>query len=286
MGVIQKSRGGNVVLLHRGDSPNVFCRIKKPDVSGWLQRSTGVMDVAEAQQIAEEWHDEIRFKAKHGLAIEPRAFSAVADVYVRELQEEVDLGVRNERHLKDYIPVVDRYLKPYFGDRHIDTITSRDIVDYQAWRRSYWVTGPGSKQQFIEYERDGKRIRKPISNRKPPSESALVGENVVLRSIFKTALKHDWIKEHQLPTIKTKKANRKNEASTRRPAFTYEEYKSLSQFMRKWVGFTGNWERRDLLRWYVEVLIHTGMRPGSETDRLRWCDIRKFGGKKPKAGGK
>ena len=60
--------------------------------------------------MAEEWHDEIRFKAKHGLAIEPKAFRAVADVYVRELREEVDLGVRNERHLKDYVPVVKRYL--------------------------------------------------------------------------------------------------------------------------------------------------------------------------------
>ena len=81
--------------------------------------------------MAEEWHDEIRFKAKHGLAIEPKAFSAVADVYVRELREEVDLGVRNERHLKDYVPVVKRYLKLYFGTKAIDTIDNADIADYQ-----------------------------------------------------------------------------------------------------------------------------------------------------------
>jgi hypothetical protein len=207
MSIIQKSRSGDVVLLYRGDSPKVFCRIKKPNGSGWLQRSTGVADVDDALRIAEEWHDEIRFKVKHGLAIEPKAFSAVADVYVQELKEEVDLGIRSDRHLRDYVPIVERYLKAYFGDRHMDSISNKVISEYQAWRRSYWISGPGKKQKFIEYERGGKRIRKPISKRKVPSESALVGENVVLRSIFKTALKHDWIKEHQLPTIKTKTAS-------------------------------------------------------------------------------
>ena len=36
MSVIQKSRDGNVVLLYRGDSPNLFCRVKK-----WLGASYG-----------------------------------------------------------------------------------------------------------------------------------------------------------------------------------------------------------------------------------------------------
>lgn len=205
-------------------------------------------------------------------------------MYVRELKEEIDLGVRSERHIKDYVPIVDRYLKPHFSNRDIDTITNKDIAAYQSWRRSYWTSGPGSKQEFIEYERGGKRIRKPVTNRKPPSESALVGENVVLRSIFKTALMHDWIKEHQIPTIKSKTIKKKDEASTRRPAFSYDEYLKLSQFVRKWVGFTGNWQRRDLLRWYFEILIHSGMRPGSETDGLRWCDIRKFNPTESKGG--
>ena len=276
MSVIEKSRRGNVVLFHRGDSPKVFCRIKKPDDSGWWQRSTGMTNIGPALEIAEEWHDEMRFKEKHGLAIEPRAFSAVADVYVRELKEEVELGVRSERHLKDYVPMVDRYLKPFFGDRHIDTIRNKDVAEYQSWRRTYWISGPGAEQEFIEYERGGKRIRKPVTKREQPSDSALITENVVLRSIFKTASRHEWIKEAQIPDIKTKIAKGKNEAATRRPAFSYEEYQKLSLYMLEWVGVTGNWQRRDLLRWFFEILIHSGMRPGSETDGLRWCDVRKF----------
>ncbi len=161
MSVIQKSREGNVVLLYRGDSPNVFCRVKKPDVSGWLRRSTGVADVAEALRIAEEWHDEIRFKARYGLALVPKAFNAVADLYVKELEGEVALGDRNERHIKDYVPIVERYFKAYFGDKSIDTIQMKDIAAYREWRANYWTDGSGSKEKYIYYERDGKTIRRP-----------------------------------------------------------------------------------------------------------------------------
>ena len=42
MAVIIKSRGGNVGLLYRGDRPNVFCRLKKPDVGGGVRRGPGV----------------------------------------------------------------------------------------------------------------------------------------------------------------------------------------------------------------------------------------------------
>jgi integrase len=71
-------------------------------------------------------------------------------------------------------------------------------------------------------------------------------------------------------------ARKKDEASNRRPAFSYDEYLELSEFLRTWVGFTGNWKRRDLLRWYFHILVQSGMRPGSETDGLRWCDVRRF----------
>lgn len=71
--------------------------------------------------------------------------TAVADVYVRELKEDVALGVRNERHPKNYVPVVERYLKAYFGTKVIGTIDNADIAEYQKWRSAYWISGPGPK---------------------------------------------------------------------------------------------------------------------------------------------
>lgn len=232
MSVIQKSRDGNVVLLFRGDSPNVFCRVKKPDVGGWLRRSTRVVDVAEALRIAEEWHDEIRFKARYGLALVPKAFNAVADLYVKELEGEVALGDRNKRHIKDYVPIVERYFKAYFGDKSIDTIQTKDIAAYREWRANYWTDGSGSKEKYIYYERDGKTIRRPSQKRKAPSKQTINVENVVLRGIFNTALKHDHIKEHQLPSIP--KIKQKQNITTRRAAFTKAQYEEFSEFLFAW----------------------------------------------------
>ena len=283
MGIIWKSPREDVVLFHRGDNPKVYCRILKPGGHGWHQRSTKSRDVDEARAIAEEWRDEMRFRLRHGLVLEPKTFAAVAELYCQTLRDEVALGVRNGRHLKDYLPVVERYLKPYFGNREIDSISNRDIIDYLKWRRAYWIDGPGTEQAFIEYQRNGRTIRRPAPKPKYLSQSAIIGENVVLRGIFKTALKHDLIKEFQVPAIETpKRKSIGKEALDRRPAFTYEEYLKLSQFMREWVGFTGNWKRRDLLRWFVEILTHSGMRPGTETNGLRWCDIKKFDEKERK----
>ncbi len=131
MGVIKKTRNGNVVLLHRGDSPFCILSCQETRRSRLGAKSTGTSDIEEALEFAEELYDDVRFKAKHGLALEPKAFDVVADVYVNELKDEIALGVRHERHLKDYGSVVERYLKPYFGDRPIDTITNKDIAAYQ-----------------------------------------------------------------------------------------------------------------------------------------------------------
>ena len=35
MGTIRKAKEGDIVLYTRGDSPNIFYRIRLPDGSGW-----------------------------------------------------------------------------------------------------------------------------------------------------------------------------------------------------------------------------------------------------------
>ncbi|MDA0231672.1 MAG: site-specific integrase [Proteobacteria bacterium] len=292
MGVIQKSRGGNVVLLHRDDSPNVFCRVRKPDVGGWLQRSTGTADIAEALRIAEEWHDEIRFKAKHGLALVSKAFNAVADLYVKELKGEVALGQRNERHIKDYVPIVERYFKDYFGNKLIDTIQTSDIAAYREWRAKYWIDGPGATEKFIFYERAGKTIKRPAQKPTAPSKQTINVENVVLRGIFNTALKHDHIKEHQLPGIP--KIKQKQNFTKRRAAFTKAQYEKLSEFLHTWAhelpsrsyaeelenGPNLYVEEQKMRRWllwnYFVFLVNSGLRPGTETDNLQWKHVEEI----------
>jgi integrase len=273
--IVQTSRDGDIVLFYRGDSPRLYCRLRRPDGLGWLQRSTKCNHQEEALNKAREWYDELRFRAKLGLTTDPKLFSLVADRYLEDLQREVDLGIRNPRRVRDYKPVVERYLKPFFGRMMIDEINNTKIEEYRNWRDAYWVTGPGGKQRIITYWRAGKEIRRPMT-RGAPSRSTLIAEDVVLRGIFQTALKYGFIRHWQIPTI-TRPAPRRQNADTRRAAFTLEEYKQLSAFMAEWWQSGRNFHRRLLLMLYVHVLVHSGMRPGTETDGLRWCDIEQFG---------
>ncbi|MGF1456270.1 MAG: hypothetical protein ACFB6R_12955 [Alphaproteobacteria bacterium] len=271
MTILKSIRGGDVVLFYRGDSPNIHCRLRKPKVGGWVQRSTKTKCLEVAIERAEEWHDDLRFKERYGLALNPKTFSAVCDLYIRELRDEVAAGSRSERHLRDYIPVVERYLRPYFGERQIDEIKSSHIGDYRRWRLNYWQTGPGRKLEYIEYERAGKKIRRPAPKPRPPSQTTLNQEDVVLRRVFDVAVRHDILKPFQVPSINP--GGRSGRRTDRRPHFTVQEYRKLMSFMEEWVQQGSNTERRLLLRDYIRFLVHTGIRPGTETDNLCWRHI-------------
>lgn len=68
----------------------------------------------------------------------------------------------------------------------------------------------------------------------------------------------------------------KGRASERRAAFTVEEVRALREHFENWIkrGRTeDSREQRALLRDYVEVLLDTGARPGSELLDLRWNQI-------------
>lgn len=273
MSVISKSRNGEVVLFYRGDSPRVFCRLKRPE-GGWIQRSTKQTDKAAAQLQAEKWLDEIKILASHGLPVETRTFASVCRLYLRELEREIELDLRNPRHLKDYKPTVERYLQPFFGRKQIGQITNRDIAEYQKWRVAYWITGPGAKREMITYERGGKTIRRPRPKGKPPSRTTQNSELVVLRGIFRLAVREDLIKEAQVPSVTMQKQRKRED--NRRAAFSREEYDQLAQFLFEWARDkkAKNRERRWLLRNYVLVLAHSGIRPGSETDNLCWKHVK------------
>lgn len=273
MSILRKARNGEIVLFYRGDSPEIYCRVRLPD-GGWLQRTTKKRYSDEALQVAERLHDEARFRHRMGLMPKSTTFAHASRLYEKELREEVELGLRSPQRLDDCLPVIQRYLRPYFGRRKIDEISNKDIAEYQKWRAAYWVSGPGAKSDVIEYKRKGQTIIRPRPKGKPPSHSTVNAENVVLRAIFETAVKHDILRPDHVPAITMDK--RRKPDKNRRPAFTKEEYDSLVQFLFNWAREPNidNGERRKLLANYVVFLVHTGVRPGTETDNLLWKHVR------------
>jgi len=247
-GDIHHFKDGEVVLYRRNVSPLWQARFKNPDGGGWIRKSTKQRDKTIASEWACDYYDEIRFKSKHGMAAVTRTFAQVVRQYLTDLEADIDAGVRNPAQRKQYGFVVDLYLLPYFGKMGIDGIGLPELTKYQQWRD----------------KKAGRRL----------TGSTIQSHNAVLRGIFKAALRHGWLKEHQVPEFRNDKVQ-----SKRRPAFTLDEYKGLYRFMRKWHR-TGKKQRtrdiRALMRDYVLILANSGMRPGTETDSLCWRNIEEF----------
>lgn len=86
-----------------------------------------------------------------------------------------------------------------------------------------------------------------------------------------TAVQRGWISER----VPLPKMSRKGEKGSVRPAFTAEEVEALRVFMNSWEK-AGSQEfdrlQRPLLCDYVEFLLLTGIRHGTEAMNVRWCD--------------
>jgi hypothetical protein len=136
-------RDGEVTLYTRGDSKNWYAGFRLAR-GGRLQESLKTRNKAVAKERALERHDDLRARAKYGLTQNTVTFANAADAWLLELNKQVTAGARKKRTVIDYSPTIERYLKPYFAGKTVDSITATDIGKYRIWRREYWVTVPGS----------------------------------------------------------------------------------------------------------------------------------------------
>jgi hypothetical protein len=89
--------------------------------------------------------------------------------------------------------------------------------------------------------------------------------------VCNTAIERGWVSER----VPLPKLSRKGEKGSVRPAFSAEEIAKLRVFMPTWeLSARLDWDRmqRPLLCDYVEFLLLTGMRHGTESMNVRWCD--------------
>ncbi len=262
-----------MLIFHRADSPNWFA-LWRTDDGTQIQQSLRTTDRALATERATRLYIEYETKVKHGLSVKTTTFGYVCDVLLTEVEDElVQRGKEHTTKLKDYRTRIERYFKPYFGDKPIDTIRSADIAKYRDWRRVYWTTGPGSKQTELTYVRNGRTIKAPLARHRKGNGDATLPEDVTLRAIFNCAAKHGWINQERIPKIETRKGR-----DNPRAAFTLEEEEALLATANTWVDAARNDKIkavRQLTTDYVSILFATGMRP-SEALKLKWRDIEPF----------
>lgn len=240
---IHTLRDGEVVLYQRSRSRVWQCRYKL-FTGQWVRVSTRKTAYEHAVRVATDLYDEARYRERLGLAPVQKGFADIARTTVDELKRDLAAGT-GKKIFADYISIIERYFVPFFGERHLHNIKHEHIAEFERWRNH-------------------KMGRQPKS-------STLMNFASAFSRVCGTAVQRGWISERTpLP-----KMSRKGEKGEVRPAFTAEEVALLRVFMATWEqGGTLEFDRmqRPLLCDYVEFLLLTGMRHGTEAMNVRWHD--------------
>lgn len=239
---LMKLRDGEVVLYKRAGTAAWQCRYRLKDY-GWIRRSTRTASIEVATQQACEWYDEARYRQRAGLAPEIKRFKDVALLTLQHMRRDM-AGGTGKRVYADYCRAIEQYFIPYFGNKYLTNITHNDVLAFEAWRN----------QQL----------------QRTPATSTLLTYASAWARINAVAVQHGWISANT-PVPKLTVSNGKKAQS--RPAFREEEIVKIRAFLKTWStqrGHSKTAEMRVLLRDYVELLIYTGMRHGTEAMRVEW----------------
>ena len=237
-------RDGDVVMFRRVDSPlwQFRYRIKNGD---WHRQSTKKASIELAVEVACEAYDLARFRQRLGLAHNARSFAQIAATTLEELRRQID-AARGKTAADSYVSCIERYFLPYFGDKQFEQLTHQDIVDFELWR-------------------DRQMAKKPRA-------STLMNFASAWNRLRETGVRHGWIS----PNAKIPKLTTVGIKSVARPAFTRAEIDQLLAAMPEWMTqgrLAIEKITRPLLRDYVEMLLYTGMRHGTEALGIRWQHV-------------
>ena len=212
----------------------------------WISRTTKQRDRAKANTAAIKVRAECEIKHEHGIAIQTRAFRDVAKLAIERMQEHPD-NAKGASTVKDHELALGKYHIPYFDRTYITSIDRQKLAEFDAWR-----------------------IKKLG---RTPAQSTLKTHNVALRKVFDEAVIRKWMTPAQMPVL----SSAGGIAATRRDYFTADEIAKIRDAFPAWIAEARKGQTqqiRELLFFYFNVAVHTGLRPGTEMDNLRWNDIQ------------
>ena len=237
-------RDGEVVLFKRPHSALWQCRYKLADGT-WHRTSTHRASIEAAVAAATNLYDESRYRQRLGLAHRAQSFAHLAHSVIDDLRRQLDAGVGKSVY-QSYITCIERYFLPYFADKQLEELTHTDIVEFEIWR---------NRQMG-----------------KQPKASTLNNFASAWSRLTQTAVNRGWISD----AVPVPKLSTRGEKSRPRPAFNRAETEQLLAYMVAWQQqgrFAVEREIRPLLRDYVEILLWTGIRHGTEALGLCWNNI-------------
>jgi integrase len=145
-----------------------------------------------------------------------------------------------------YITCIEKYFLPYFQGARLEDITHTDVREFEVWRNRQMM--------------------------KVPKASTLNNFASAWSKIQEIAVNKGWISDKvAIPKLITRGVKSKPRA-----AFSREEIERLLTYMESWAKegrLEVEREIRPLVRDYVEMLLLTGMRHGTEALNICWNNI-------------
>jgi len=188
--------GGKAYVYLRSGSPMWQCSAY---LAGKNRRiSTKESNLSQAKRFAEDWYFCLRDKDRTGDLEEHKTFKDAADKFMQEYVV-MTAGERNAQYVKSHAGRINNHLMPFFGEKPIGKVNSGAMQEYRMVRMT------------------------PDEEGKIPSRSQLHHEEVTLRQIMKTALRHGWIE--YLPDFSA--PYKSSGKVSHRGWFSNEEYKQL-----------------------------------------------------------
>ena len=236
---------GDLTLYKRPTSHQWQCRFKLA-TGAWHSASTGLNQLAEATTQAISIYETVKVKLASDLAVKTRTFRQLATQELAAAARIVHANPNKRTHV-DYIHIFTKYLIPFFGAYQINEITQEVVDDYAAWRISQMGKEPKS---YTQRRHAG-----------------------LYKRVIQRAKEQGLIHLHRtVPLLEV--AGDKPEA---RPAFNQQEISYLLEYMQDWERFGRNQRSnhmRRLCRVYVEFLLGTGIRQGTESMPIRWKSLQ------------
>ena len=236
---------GELTLFKRPKSQQWQCRFKLPN-GQWHVASTASEDLDIAQTQAVAIYETVKVKIGACLAATTKTFKQVALNEIANMAQATD-NKTGKRTYRDYTFAINKYLIPFFGQYEIGQITNELLADFESWR----IAEMG---------------RIPMASTKRNHASAYI-------RVINLARDRGYIGANKAVPL----LNAKGKRSQPRPAFTNEEMKELLCYTETWQksSYTERTRQmRTLCIAYIEFLVNTGVRHGTEALRLRWKHLQ------------
>jgi integrase len=236
---------GELTLFKRPNSHQWQCRFKLPN-GEWHAASTATEDLDIAQTQAVAIYETVKIKISAGLAATTKTFKQVALDEIANMAQATD-DKTGKRTYRDYTFAINKYLIPFFGQYEISQITNELLADFESWR----IAEMG---------------RIPMASTKRNHASAYI-------RVINLARDRGYIAVNKAVPL----LDSKGKKSQPRPAFSAEEITELLSYTETWQksSYTDRTAMmRTLCSYYIEFLVNTGVRHGTEALPLSWKHLQ------------